>query len=223
MKKINKILFSVSILIALTTVYLLISVSAARYRPLELPTKSHIPPLIALGFTPAEIREQYMRRQTETTAQKKRKLEDKTWEYEGEGLSFRVLQNGIVNPQNTLTYAHVGNCSFQIMVFMELAASSKLSVGDRVSFYMSPKKPEHSPASFNLTITNIFEYQPEKRIAIMEGSAMTWESFQNMDHVKYLSMRPSSYADFNLVTEKWNYDLWVMTWLNIEDATGCKR
>lgn len=223
MEKISKILFSVSIFLVLGGVYLLISLSAAKYKSTELPKKNQVPPLIALGFTPAEIREQYMRRQTETTAQKAKRFEDKTWDYEGEGLAFRVLQNGIVNSNNTLTYAHVGDCAFQIVAFLELAEGSKLSVRDRVPFYMSPRKSEHAPASFKLTITNIFNYQPNQQIAILEGSPMTWETFQKMDHIEYLSMRPTSYADFNVVTEKWNFDRWVMTWLNIEDATGCTR
>ena len=70
----------------------------------QLPAKETVPPLLALGFTPEEIREQYRLTQTETLKEKQRRLDNKMWEYENDRLGFRMLQDGTENLLNTLMF-----------------------------------------------------------------------------------------------------------------------
>jgi hypothetical protein len=191
---------------------------------MALPEKETIPPLLALGFSPAEIRKIYKERQIETIDEKKRQLEDQLWEYKDNDLGFQILQNGTQNFNNTLAFAHIGDCAFRMAVYLQLGEGSSVKEGDEVKFHLEPINNIEitPPVNTEFKVKHVFTQEGSKA-ALIEGGSVPWVGFTKLAYAKYMSVRPKSFSDFGVTTEKWLFSGFTIALLNIEDAIGCIR
>lgn len=217
-----KLIFSGVILVLLGAVYLIIA--QVNNEQIASPEKETIPPLLALGFSPAEIRKIYKERQIETFDDKKRQLEDTLWEYKDDDLGFRMLQNGTQNFENTLAFAHVGDCAFRMAVYLQLGEGSSVKEGDEVNFHLEPINNIEitPPVNTKFKVKHVFTQEGSKAVLI-EGGSVPWVGFTKLAYANYMSLRPKSFSDFGVITEKWLFDGFPMALLNIKDAIGCVR